>query len=692
MVLVSQVRVASHRPLCSTGPQATVRCEKREGALRTTQPNSSRLRRRIVFAAAVLVFLFLLLFGRGMLGRWTRYMGAGQMNVWAISDAQKWLEWSTWLMPGDGKTELMKAACFRHLEQTDRWEETMRSARQKGAPALQTQDELKLAYVQSGDVDEAAEQQLAALIQAGLPQQDVVAAFVHGCLARKETERAKALLDAWTADTPEDAHNAYMRGVYWRHLNESAGAMKEFERAAAIEPRHELARMAIAELYEEQGRLDQALRTFVELAVCCPDGETVRLGLARVLRKLSRVGEARAMLETLASGAEPSSAVSIEMGQIELECGHYQEAERWFARAHPAELMANEILASAGTTVALAGRPTQADYLFALIAYEAYVSIGIRDLQAHLLFDPNDRNAADALEGLSGLSLDRSAFADRISSQLTEDGMLASLPMSAPDLYALHCSACHGENGGAVSRATRYVFPKPRDLRAGKFRLVSTRNTVPTQEDVEAVIRRGMPGTSMRSFEDLSEDHQKLLAEEVLRIRREGIREAYINMLEREGEEIDRHEVDGVVEHLTNPGTLVRAPRFGPADAQAIEEGQALYFSQSCNSCHGKDGRGEQNLLLFDDERFPTRARDLAEESFKGGHEPEEVCRRILLGMPGTPHAASRNLTDEQLVDLVHYCRSLSREPKRALTNHQRAKQATGRAYLSALTESPGEE
>lgn len=56
---------------------------------------------------------------------------------------------------------------------------------------------------------------------------------------------------------------------------------------------------------------------------------------------------------------------------------------------------------------------------------------------------------------------------------------------SGRDLYVQHCAACHGGNGRGVAAA--YLFPKPRDLRAGRFRLVSTANNVPTPEDLDAM-------------------------------------------------------------------------------------------------------------------------------------------------------------------------------------------------------------
>lgn len=192
-----------------------------------------------------------------------------------------------------------------------------------------------------------------------------------------------------------------------------------------------------------------------------------------------------------------------------------------------------------------------------------------------------------------------------------------------------------------------------------------------------------MSGTSMRSFENLSRDEQKLLAQEVRRLNRDGLREQCIDALTNEGEEIDADEVREIVDFCTTPGEVARVPQIGPADSQAILRGEDTYFKLGCDNCHGEHGSGAWDTPLFDEKGRPSPPRDLVHEPFKGGHEPESIYRRISLGMPGAPHPACSNVAEEQLIDLVHYCLSLSREPKRVLTNHQRAIRATGRAYLT---------
>jgi DMSO reductase family type II enzyme heme b subunit len=50
---------------------------------------------------------------------------------------------------------------------------------------------------------------------------------------------------------------------------------------------------------------------------------------------------------------------------------------------------------------------------------------------------------------------------------------------------------------------------------------------------------------------------------------------------------------------------------------------------------------------------------------FKGGHDAASLYRRIAIGMPGSPMPSSTQLTPEQIVDLVHFLRSLSDEETR---------------------------
>jgi len=617
-------------------------------------------------------------------------MAARRISDHAISQAEQWLAWSAWFDPGDGMADLMQATCARHLGRADRWREAMQWAERKGAPAVRIEQELRLICIQSDQWYEGAEDDLVALIEAGVSPHEVAAAFVHGYLAHEKPEMAKMVLDGWASHYPKEAHVAYTCGVYWRWLGEQARAQTEFERALAMQPDHELAREALAELFHEQHQFSRALEQYVELATRSPASETGKLGLAEILAKLGCLDEARAMLESLASQLEPDSFVLMQMGLIEFTLGNYDEAERWFDRLDLDQTTDRDIWASAANVYALQGQTTRAAPLFA--RFDAAFSRGARahDLLVRLAINPNDKEAADELQRSATPLATASANGNAPGTEQAGEDRSESPATSAPELYALHCGACHGANGDGRGPAARHLSPKPRDLRAGRSRLVSTVNGVPTLEDLEAVILRGMPGTSMRSCEDLSEDQRKLLAQETLRLNREGIRERFISVLRSQEEEIDENEVRQVVKECTTPGEVIRVPRMGPADEQAIASGKDMYFKLGCHHCHGDDGAGASDTPLFDDKGRLVRPRDLSREPFKGGQEPESIYLRIFVGMPGTPHPGCWNLPGERVVDLVHYCRSLSREPKRVQTNHQRALQVTSQAFLTASGGSPG--
>jgi mono/diheme cytochrome c family protein len=170
-----------------------------------------------------------------------------------------------------------------------------------------------------------------------------------------------------------------------------------------------------------------------------------------------------------------------------------------------------------------------------------------------------------------------------------------------------------------------------------------------------------------------------------MRLHREGVRDGVVAIFAADGEEISPAEAAAIARGQTTPGPTVDVPEFGPPTAEAIARGRDLYVQQTCNSCHGDEGVGVWDIPLVDQHLQPTRPRDLVHEPFEGGVESEAVSLRIVAGMPGTPHPASPNLTGDQLVDLVHYCLSLSETPKLELTNYQRAALDTGSAYLRAL-------
>lgn len=647
-----------------------------ERTARTSRGWTGRQKAVLLATGLLLVAAVVLIFAPRAAAWYARRRAAADLADGAITSARQWLGWAAWFNPADGRADLLEAGCFRQLNQVNEFLAALEAARQKGAPAAAVDLQMRLAQVQAGRINPGAEDEILAMIEAGLPPRDVLSAFVYGFLVRGEGGEAREILDAWAADFPDEPHVSYMRGLCRQWSDELALAQQEFETALARQPRHELARRDLAELLEQEDRLVEALRQFIAWAEWFPASDSAQAGVARILRKLGRLDEALEILQ-VSPGTEASPELAIERGQVELEAADYQSARQWFVRADIDRSDDRDAMLGAAVALAVGEQSEAAGRLIAEVDAATRRERRADELQLRLTLDPRDRSAAEELDRLA-------APASRDTPPAGQD----STP--AARLYALHCSACHGDNGDGRGPAARHLFPRPRNLRTGRSRLVSTVNAVPTIEDLEAVIRRGMPGTSMLAFDKLSEREVRLLAEETLRINREGVRQQFVELLRSEGEEIDDDEISEMVELRTTPGDLVAVPSIGPAGPQAIAAGGRAYRDLGCANCHGEDGTGVWNETLFDEDGFPSPARNLVDEPFKGGHEPAAVYLRIFAGMPGTPHPSCMTVPEEQLVDLVEYCRSLAREPRRASTNYDRSNHAARRTVSGGLPALPG--
>jgi DMSO reductase family type II enzyme heme b subunit len=186
----------------------------------------------------------------------------------------------------------------------------------------------------------------------------------------------------------------------------------------------------------------------------------------------------------------------------------------------------------------------------------------------------------------------------------------------------------------------------------------------------------------MPPWAHLPQADRDALVDEIVRIRREGVRELYIQQLKDEegltDEEIAapdvQQEIQDYVDELTAPGQGTQVPEIQSPTPEAISRGKEIYAKFACVSCHGETGRGDGVQEMFDDEKMPTRPRDFTLGIFKGDHDPASLYRRIAYGMPGSPMPGSSAMSSEQMVDLVHYIRSLSTEEQRQAAIPKREK------------------
>ncbi len=75
-------------------------------------------------------------------------------------------------------------------------------------------------------------------------------------------------------------------------------------------------------------------------------------------------------------------------------------------------------------------------------------------------------------------------------------------------LYARHCQHCHGISGDGDGPTAKYLNPRPRDYRQGKFKFTSTAGPAgkATRDDLRRIVGQGIPGTYMPAFVPMLKD------------------------------------------------------------------------------------------------------------------------------------------------------------------------------------------
>jgi len=239
-------------------------------------------------------------------------------------------------------------------------------------------------------------------------------------------------------------------------------------------------------------------------------------------------------------------------------------------------------------------------------------------------------------------------------------------------LFRTHCASCHGEQGDGNGIAAKFLYPRPRDFTAAEFRLTSTTNLVPTDDDLMQVITRGMPGSAMVPFGHLAENERKALVAYVQELTREGMIRKAVQDAKGRGDTPDEAALRQEITEFLKPGAKLELPtEWQKADKASIDRGLALYTT-NCSTCHGATGKGDGAQDQKDVNGMPTRPRDFSRGIFKGGSEREQLYARIALGMKGTPMPGSTQLKPNEVGDMINYILSLAPPGAQAKVEHRR--------------------
>ncbi|HEX3147149.1 MAG TPA: c-type cytochrome [Gemmataceae bacterium] len=235
-------------------------------------------------------------------------------------------------------------------------------------------------------------------------------------------------------------------------------------------------------------------------------------------------------------------------------------------------------------------------------------------------------------------------------------------PVAEPNgaaLYTQHCARCHGPEGQGGGLASLFLDPPPRRFGEEKFMLGTTSTGIPSDDDLAYLIKRGIPGSAMPSFETLSHEERMSLAQHIRRLAYSGLYARLFRVAAKD-DEPDPADIHARTAKQLKVGDKIELPpELDNPTAVAIAHGKEI-FLKTCAACHGNEGRGDGKQEMKNDNGRPTRPRDLARGIYKGGGEPDRLFARISLGMPGTPMPDLRILPPADRADVVHFVRSLA--------------------------------
>ena len=129
-------------------------------------------------------------------------------------------------------------------------------------------------------------------------------------------------------------------------------------------------------------------------------------------------------------------------------------------------------------------------------------------------------------------------------------------------LYMRNCMSCHGPTGLGNGPGAAVLDPKPRDFSAGTFRLVSTDNGVPTDEDLFDVITHGIVGSAMPPHDHLSERERNALVGHVRSLTRSRRADVLQADAEERGTPLAR--ADALADATVTPGHVIDLPVLDP--------------------------------------------------------------------------------------------------------------------------------
>lgn len=266
----------------------------------------------------------------------------------------------------------------------------------------------------------------------------------------------------------------------------------------------------------------------------------------------------------------------------------------------------------------------------------------------------------------------RAGYFEGSASALARSGVVDYAKLGyGREIYNASCAGCHGASGDGAGPAARWLTPRPRNFRKGRFKFTSTATGErPLAADLLRSVTNGLPGSAMPSFRLWSGEARAAVVEYVRFLSIQGEFEELALQLARDDEELpDAAETFDIVRERWSPAKQHRVfPSVAEtaSDAASVERGRALFNDPqrgSCFSCHGSGGRGDGPTAdaFKDDWGYPIRPRDFGAGVFRSGDDAQALYLAIATGIKGTPMGSFAGMfSGEEIWDLVHFAKDVA--------------------------------
>ena len=208
--------------------------------------------------------------------------------------------------------------------------------------------------------------------------------------------------------------------------------------------------------------------------------------------------------------------------------------------------------------------------------------------------------------------------------------------------YLQQCARCHGVTGRGDGWDAKRLYPRPRDLTSGVFKIRDTASgSAPTDEDVFGTITKGLTAGGMPDWRHLDEPVRWQLV-------------AYLKTLS-----------SNFTDNPPQPLSVGPDPGHARTDPAV---GKQVYEKLGCAACHGAQGRGNgpSAASLTDNWGMAIRPADLTQGwNYRAGSDPQVIAWRVLTGIDGSPMPSyAEAASPEEIWQVAYYVRSLQEEPR----------------------------